>query len=235
MWTLARSDLLYGLWHGVSMAMAVLAVLGPQRLEPAEMRLPVMPVVLRHADFGNERASTDTHNVVDWVIDTHDNQGSAFVVIDKRAAKLYVFDESARLRGSTVILLGAARRDDTVAGIGQRPIAAVQPQERTTPAGRFLAERGHNGRGEDVVWVDYEAGVSMHRVLTTHPAERRLARLASPSIADNRISYGCINIPVAFYESQIRPMFARHRAPVYVLPETKPVEQVFAMSNLAQR
>ena len=41
------------------------------------------------------------------------------------------------------------------------------PEERTTPAGRFVAERGQNLRGEDVVWIDYDAAVLMHRVITT--------------------------------------------------------------------
>lgn len=50
----------------------------------------------------------------------------------------------------------------------------------------------------------------MHRVVTSNPAERRLARLVSPTADDNRISYGCINVPVAFYETYIRPMFARY-------------------------
>ena len=57
--------------------------------------------------------------------------------------------------GATAVLIGAARGDDTVAGIGSRPIAAVAPHERTTPAGRFTAEPGHNASGEDVVWFDY--------------------------------------------------------------------------------
>ena len=88
-------------------------------------------------------------------------------------------------------------------------------------------ERGRNARGEDVVWIDYDAGVSMHRVLTTNPKERRLERLSTPTVEDNRISYGCINVPVAFYETQVRPVFASRRALVYVLPDVKPVRDVF--------
>jgi hypothetical protein len=118
-------------------------------------------------------------------------------------------------------------------GIGSRPIAEVLPGERTTPAGRFVAERGHNSRGEDVVWVDYDAAVSMHRVLTTNPAERRLQRLASPASDDKRISYGCINVPAAFYEAYIRPAFAAGRAIVYILPEFKSLEEVFGAYDAA--
>jgi hypothetical protein len=67
----------------------------------------------------------------------------------------------------------------------------------------------------------------MHRVLTTNPEDRRLERLATPTVDDNRISFGCINVPTAFYETYIRPTFATHRAVVYVLPEVKSVQQVF--------
>ena len=84
-----------------------------------------------------------------------------------------------------------------------------------------------------MVWVDYDNGVSMHRVLTTNRKERRLERLATPTVDDNRISYGCINVPKAFYEAYIRPMFAIHRAVVYVLPEIKPVQKVFGSYDVA--
>jgi len=67
----------------------------------------------------------------------------------------------------------------------------------------------------------------MHRVRNSDPSEQRLARLASPTTADNRISYGCINVPVQFYDAQIGPRIARHPVVVYVLPDHKPVQQVF--------
>ena len=109
----------------------------------------------------------------------------------------------------------------------------MRPGERTTPAGHFVAERGRNTLGEDVIWVDYDAAVSMHRVRAANPKERRLERLATPAIIDNRISYGCINVPVAFYEAHIRPMFATRRVVVYVLPEVKSVQQVFGSYDVA--
>ena len=179
-----------------------------------------------------EDASPDVRYVADWVAASGDAGGTGFVIVDKKDAEVYVFDGQARLRGASPILLGGARGDDTVPGIGTRAIEDVLPEERTTPAGRFLGERGHNARGEDVVWVDYEAGVSMHRVLTSNPKERRLERLATPTKEDNRISYGCINVPVAFFENYIAPAFATRRATVYVLPETKPLETYFAMPEL---
>jgi hypothetical protein len=189
-----------------------------------------MPLLaMAGADFGSAVVSEDARTVAEWVAATRDNAGVGFLIIDKKAARLHVFDERARHRSSTPVLLGAAIGDHTVPGIGLKPVAEVLPHERTTPAGRFIAERGRNAKGKDIVWVDYDAAVSMHRVVSDVPAERRLQRLASPTVADNRISYGCINIPVKFYESSIRPMFAEYRAVVYILPEKQSLQQVFGI------
>jgi hypothetical protein len=186
---------------------------------------------LRVADFGAEIPSIDARRLADWIASTRDNAGASFAIIDKKFARLHVFDGAARLKGSSAILIGAAIGDDSVPGIGLRPVADVRPEERTTPAGRFVVERGHNLRGEDVVWVSYADSVSMHPVLTEKPWERRLERLQTPSLDDKRISYGCINVPAAFYETSVLPAFAKPGALVYVLPEVKTLEQVFGVAG----
>lgn len=185
------------------------------------------PATARTADFGTETASLDARRMADWIAASNNNAGKAFVIVDKKSSRLHAFDPDARLIASTPVLLGAARGDDSTPGIGSRRMEDIRPQDRTTPAGRFIAEPGHNTLGEDVVWVDYENAVSMHSVRTTNPRERRLERLATPAIDDNRISYGCINVPVAFYERHIAPAFATQRGVVYVLPETRALRQVF--------
>ncbi|KNZ33222.1 MAG: hypothetical protein AD742_08160 [Methylibium sp. NZG] len=193
----------------------------------------------RYADFDADPASpppsADVRHVADWVADSGDHAGLGFVIVDKQHAMVHVFDAQARRVAASPALLGSARADHTVPGIGQRPLEQVLPEERTTPAGRFVAERGRNTLGEDVVWVDYDAAVSIHRVRTTTPSERRLQRLASPTIDDNRISYGCINVPVAFFEAHVAPLFASHRAVVYVLPEVWPVQAVFGSHDVRAR
>lgn len=181
----------------------------------------------RSAQFGTHEASAQARHLAHWVADSRDNVGAAFIVVDKQWARIHVFDAHAQLRSSSAVLLGAALGDESVPGIGTRPMAEVLPHERTTPAGRFVAERGRNLSGEDVIWVDYHAAVSMHRVRPTNAQEQRLQRLATPTADDNRISYGCINVPVAFYESTLLPLFKTQNAIVYVLPETKPAQHVF--------
>jgi len=160
-----------------------------------------------------------------------DNGAAPFAVIDKRGARLFVFDKDARLLAASPVLLGAAKGDDSVPGIGTRAMKDIRPEERTTPAGRFVTEPGVNAAGEDVVWIDYDAAVSMHRVRTANKSERRLERLASPSIEDNRISYGCVNVPARFYDQQVKPLFGNRKGLVYVLPETTTVEHRFSFMD----
>jgi hypothetical protein len=96
------------------------------------------------ADFGPESPSPDARHLADWIADSCDNAHADFIIVDKPYAMAYVFDAQARLRGVSPVLLGSARGDDSVPGIGLRPIAEVRPEERTPPAGRFVAECGRN-------------------------------------------------------------------------------------------
>ena len=236
----ANSEWVDGVKQGILVGVALAALMLPpssfitqtprlgagQRAQSAQSS-DQSTAVLQQADFGLESASDDARRLANWVVASGDHQRQFFLVIDKKNARVFVFNADGTLRGATPVLIGAAVGDESINGIGNRPIALVEPHERTTPAGRFNGERGRNASGEDVVWVDYEAAVSMHRVRTNEPKERRLERLASPETDDNRISYGCINVPVDFYEATLKPAFAASRGVVYVLPEIKTLEEVF--------
>ena len=179
--------------------------------------------------WGSEAASADARWVADWAFRSGDHRDLGVVVVDKKDAKVYVFDRTGRLQSAAPALMGSAIGDHTVPGVGDKPLSQVLPAERTTPAGRFVAEPGVNAQGEDVVWVDYDAAVSMHRVRANVKSERRLERLATPTATDNRITFGCINLPVAFYEKVLSPLVRTSGAVVYVLPETQPVSRVFGL------
>lgn len=230
------SDWVDGLKQGILLGSAVIALVLPpmaaSRLSSSAQAPVAVQQVLAHvprdADFGGEPASPEAQQIAQWVAQSGDNKNMHFVILDKKNAKVYVFEPTGRLQGASPVLLGLAQGDDSVEGIGKKTLAEVRPEERTTPAGRFMGEPGRNATGEDVVWVDYDAAVSMHRVRQLEAKERRLERLASPTADDNRISYGCINVPVDFYENFISPAFKGHYGVVYVLPETKPLKDVFA-------
>lgn len=182
---------------------------------------------VRLADFRGEDPSPEARLVANWAAATRDHKKHAFVLIDKKDARVYVFSPDGKLQDSAPALLGSAHGDDSFPGIGDKPLSAIRPEEKTTPAGRFVAEPGRNTNNEDIVWVDYDAAVSMHRIRPTVARERRLERLASLTTDDNRISFGCINLPVRFYEDVLSPTVQKYGAIVYVLPEVKSAHEVF--------
>lgn len=184
------------------------------------------------ANFKGNATSPAAKQVADWVVDSGDNHGLPFAIVDKVEAKIFVFWATGVLRGTGPVLLGLARGDDTVPGIGTRKLSTIRPEERTTPAGRFVASLDRNLRGDEILWVDYDAAISLHRVITTKPEERRLQRLSSPSPLDKRISYGCINVSVGFYDKVVSPAFTGTFGVVYVLPETRPLTDVFALYDV---
>jgi len=179
------------------------------------------------ADFKLEPASAETSKLADWIVDSGDNGRLPFVIVDKRGAKVFVFNADGVLRGASAALLGQSSGDDSAPGIGTRKLADIRPEERTTPAGRFVASLGHNLHGGEILWVDYDAAISLHPVVTSNPREQRLQRLASPTPLDNRISYGCINVPPKFYQGVVSPAFRQSDGIVYILPETRPASTVF--------
>ena len=190
----------------------------------------IEPIVIQRAtraNFERELASREARQVADWVVYSGDNTGMPFAIVDKTEAKVFVFDPHGQLRGAAPALLGLALGDDAVPGIGGRAMSSIRPEERTTPAGRFVAALDHNLRGKEILWVDYDDAISMHPVITTNPREHRQQRLATPTPLDNRISFGCINVPAKFFEHVVRPSFTGTNGIVYVLPETRSAAVVF--------
>ncbi len=211
------------------MGCAILALIMPGQVTstPTRNHQALQQKVVRTADLVGEQASPEVREFANWVMSSSDHHGMPFVIVDKHRVRVFVFEPGGKLRGATPALMGSAIGDDSVPGIGDREMSAIEPHERTTPAGRFVSMPGVNSFGEDIVWVDYDAAISMHRVRAKEPSERRLERLASETADDNRISFGCINLPETFYETVVKPALGASRGVVYVLPETRSMQVVF--------
>lgn len=211
---------------GTSRAPAPAPTRAPPRPAPA---LPPLepPAVAGWSSLDDARASPATARVSDWIAATQDNGTLPYMVIDKQAAALLVYDAKGKLLGASPVLIGVAPGDDSSPGIGSKDLSKIGPAERTTPAGRYVARYGRAAGGETVLWIDWSTSVALHAVVTGNRRERRLERLLSPSPADNRITFGCINVPTGFYRDKVRPLFTRAGGVVYVLPDTKPLEAVF--------
>ena len=179
------------------------------------------------ADFRNVRAGKDVVQLANWVSYTYDSQRRPFVIIDKKAAEMYVFDGWGRLWSTSPVLVGMAVGDDSAPGVGSKRLSQLKPSEKTTPAGRFEARPGKDNHGANVVWIDYDAALSMHAIASVSASERRAERMATPDPSDNRISNGCINLPPKLFTGVLWPTVRKSGAIVYVLPETRSAYQQF--------
>ena len=109
-------------------------------------------------------------------------------------------------------------------GVGEHAQSGHVPaSERTTPAGRFEATPGQNISGEHVIWVDYDSAFAIHRLRPGFAYRARAGRLATTAAADKRVSWGCVVVPVAFYQQVVQHVLGASRSVVYVLPETRSV------------
>jgi hypothetical protein len=190
--------------------------------------VPVLP--MDSAAEQTPQPVADATVLTNWVIATHDNGDRPFMVIDKASAELFVYDSSGQPLGQAPVLLGIAKGDDSTPEVGDRELSHIPVKDRTTPAGRFIAKMGPATGHKQVLWVDYGSAISLHPVITSNAKEHRLRRLQSPTAADNRITFGCINVPRDFYKSVVEPLFPDKSTTgvVYVLPDTKSVKEVFA-------
>lgn len=161
-----------------------------------------------------------------WVAASGDHGGLPYAVIDKAAARLWLYDAKGKPIADAPVLIGIAPGDEATPGVGAKSLAQIGPAEKTTPAGRFLAKFGVAAGRTRVLWVDYATSVALHIIPPGTASEKRRERMLSPDVADNRITFGCINLPRRTY-AQIGPLFRKKGGYVYILPDVKPVEEVF--------
>ena len=181
------------------------------------------------AFFGTEEASDDVRIVADWSLRSGNSLKMPFVILDKKEAKLFLFNAGGQLLGAAPALLGAAVGDKDFEGVGNKTLSNIPPEQRITPAGRYVGWGGkYLGKGK-YFWINYKAGLAIHAVVNP-PGQRRLERIVSPDPREHRISWGCINVPTTFFNAEMRRVFAASNGIVYILPENMPASEFFGIT-----
>ncbi len=196
---------------------AALAITDPTPSRPQEAR----------SALASTDASDDARYVEHWIHEKGDDHGRPFVIVDKKAARIFVFAAGGALVGASPTILGLSRGDIPVPGAGQKDPSRLLPEERKTPAGRFESVPGKNLHGESVVWVDYDTGIAIHRVRPGASQATRLNSLAGTDVSERRLSLGCVVVPESFFLSVVLPTLGHGHGMVYVLPEDGPVQAMF--------
>jgi hypothetical protein len=211
-------------------------VLTPEAIVVPAKHAPAAAVPeIKRAEFRGQEASAEVHHVADWAVHSADNKGHPFIVVDKVNAKLFAFDRYGVLIDQAPVLLGMGVGDKFAPGVLKMDMYKTKPWQRITPAGRYFAEQDRNIQGEIVLWVDYDAGIAIHKLPSKVTKQRRHERIVSPDPAEHRITYGCINVPPAFYDRVVRPYFGPKGGYVYVLPDTTPLNAVFKTDDVKPR
>ena len=160
-------------------------------------------------------AATPTETaVVQNIVSQNDSQGKQFIVADKQAGTLTMYTALGQQITSTPALFGKTKGDGV--------------SSKNTPSGRFetkqanVSTEGYGGSAQVLTQNGQNlqlggSSYAIHRVYTKYASENRQGRLDTPTATDNRISRGCINVPVDFYDTYLN---SNQDAVVYVMPET---------------
>ncbi|HEY3890285.1 MAG TPA: hypothetical protein VGL73_17045 [Caulobacteraceae bacterium] len=229
-WRMALTALALGVVVALPVPMALARDLDPPSETGGALDAPPDAedaLTLAPAEPQGRRPSGVAERLALWVAATDDNGDLPFMIVDKLGAHIFAFDAGGEFLGSAPVLLGLARGDDSAPGIGNLKLSQISADERTTPAGRFVAEFGDSDGHGTMLWVDLPDAISLHPVMSVNAGERRFRRIKSSDPAQHRISYGCINVPKVFYDDVVLSALAGGDAIVYVLPDTKTIDDVF--------
>lgn len=172
-------------------------------------------------------ASEEVQKTVSWIKKNKDNQNFPYAIIDKKNAHIFVFDAKRKIVDHGPVLLGIAKSDKIDPKTLNARLSSIGKKDRVTPSGRYVSVFGPDHRGKDVLWVDTKFAVGLHPVANV-PGQKRITRLNSTTAADNRITWGCINVAKPLFKNVLTPLFKPKAGIVYILPEAAPIEQLLA-------
>ena len=92
---------------------------------------------LKLAAFGDQKPTPAVRQVANWSVYSGDHQKMAIVIVDKQDARVWIFNPDGKLLSSTPALLGAAVGDESVPGIGEKPLSQVLPEGTTCGCGAW--------------------------------------------------------------------------------------------------
>jgi len=142
--------------------------------------------------------------------------GKWFMVADKPNGMMHIFKEDGSHVLSDPTLYGKDKGD--VMGA----VSSLEGGAKITPAGKFTLEKS-SARGGSLLLVeskDDTGYIAIHAADTSTPSENRLGRLETPTSADNRISYGCINTKHSTFINKVVPNIdSLDGGLIFVLPD----------------
>ena len=161
-----------------------------------------------------------------------------YVIVDKKTCKATVYNKAGQALESYEVLLGSTRGDDMSNAFGKNS------KERTyqTVPGEFTLGKKYNTfggiyhLGEDSETFDPDAekrpdapgsggkkklGATYQAIHGTANREKRDKIYGDGNLANNRVSMGCVNIPIADLTEMEQKYGIKQGSKLYILPEDK--------------
>lgn len=169
------------------------------------------------------KMSTLAQSVYESMAPTANDSGKGFIIADKPNGMLHVFNADG-----SVLVQDAALYGKDIGDIESK-LSSLKGGAKITPAGKFtlvatpdaeyaggmileLAETASEGNGV----------IAVHAAYLGNASEKRNQRLASPGVADKRISYGCVNTTHDTFLKSILPNIkSLNGGMIFVLPDAQ--------------
>lgn len=204
----------------------------PVELVKAPLATYAKPAYSKQVTTGEFAISDSAKSVATHTLNT--GNGKAFLVVDKPNAMLYAFSADGALLNKTPVLTGKSIADVAPESATGKNLDNYTDAEKVTPAGKFTGKFTYSADYGSIIALDEtndgSSLIAVHRTYLGTPSENRAGRLASPTTADNRISYGCVNVPSAFYDSVIAPNYVGE-SQVIVMPDKSDAKKFFGVAE----
>ena len=148
--------------------------------------------------------------------------GKGFMIADKPNGMLHVF-----MPDGSVLIQDAALYGMDIGDV-KGAVSSLKGGAKITPAGKFTLQAVPNadyagGMILTLVESEVDGGISaVHAAYLGDPKDDRLGRLASPTTADNRASYGCVNTTHDTFLKSILPNIdTLNGGMIFVLPDAQ--------------
>ncbi len=183
------------------------------------------------ADFKDATFTADVRIVADWMLRNNKHESGPFIIADKAGGVMYAFDRAGVLIAKSPALYGKTRSDSLTEKQAAMSISEVTNADKVTPAGLFRAKGADTVYGKGVVFAEYaRTRLTIHQVFLGNKAEGRQGRMQSESLADHRVTFGCINAPAEFISRVVVPYFGGESV-IAVLPETQSAVSFFGIED----
>jgi hypothetical protein len=239
------ADLFNKVWlsvkHGM-LSVAMLVNLNPANTQIHTVNIPVTTYTIKQTV---ERPKVDFKNVAvpGYIQQVADNRMRAnpnkpIAIVDKQMGLTYVIDANGVLAGKSASLTGKTKGDvRSEAAKKTANVESIAEKDKVTEAGMFDASVKNVPHYGNVITLQIfdNYSIAMHPTYLGAPAEQRQARLESATPEDNRISFGCINVPNEFMQNVVFKVIPKgvKSFPIVVIPESKSIQEFFPTEDFA--